>query len=243
MEVALIAGSAACASYVCYLNQMKGRKRVLVTGFNDWSDVQGDVWRCVENPTGMMLIGWSGAASPPAASFYLGPLPAYLRQHRPDVEWHFVTLPVVWSTSATIDYPSYDVVINLGLDGTLPAKTLHLEDGAYNGRKGKDAVASTPPTNVCESSMDPGAVLAREEVSRVIAKVSGAQLPSGFDCKSIKARSGNTFICNETNWRGLSSGVSYSYFVHVPPVDTETLLDQTAAAVGGAVIRLVDESV
>ena len=221
------------------------KKRVLVTGFNDWADVQGNIWKLEVNPTGMLIVG-AGAPSPPAVTAYTGPLPSFLRENAQDVEWHFLTLPVVWTTSATIDYTQYDIVINMGLNPSseMKANNVMVENGAYNMRVGEDAVKFNPPTDVNSTTLAKGAVLARPEVSDIVTAVAGMQLPGGFEICVMDARKGNTYICNETNWRGLEAGlageVTHNFFIHMPFPTTKGDMAPLTRAVGSTILALVD---
>jgi len=110
--------------------------RVLITGFHDWRELEGNVWRCRDNPSCRLIYG---AACPTPPIERRGPLVAALAAQGLDASFDFVTMPTLWSTAAGLDLLAYDVVVHMGLGVYDSHTTLLLECGAYNERRGTDA--------------------------------------------------------------------------------------------------------
>eukprot|EP00659_Diplonema_papillatum_P022208 gene22208-34081_t len=220
---------------------MGGERRpvVLVTGFNDWNHVES-LWQCSENPSGRLLVGDAGSRSADAPKD--GRLPALLREGRPDVEWRFLTLPVVWGIGAAVDYTAYDVVIHLGLQSALGPTLIQIEDGAYNLGVGLDAAGfqNSGPLD----PLFPGDSLHNDTVTRVVRSLEDEQLPGGFKCFVVDPTRHNTYICNETNWRAVRKTnegvVAAGYFLHIPQQGFDLAL--LAEALAALIPKLVDLS-
>ena len=232
------------------------RPRVLITGFHDWRELDGNIWRCRDNPSCRLILG-ECCASPPISRN--GPLPQALRASV-DADFTFVTLPVLWGASAGLDLLSYDVVIHMGLGVYDRHDTILVENDAYNLRQGQDALAHSPPGHTIEMGAPQVLVQgsAMQGRYRELAANASAALPGDFVLSLAPARVSNSYICNETHWRALkareraeveapslspsSSGavLGASYFVHLPYArDDEKDHRQLAAAVAEVIRRIV----
>eukprot|EP01064_Diplonema_japonicum_P011508 TRINITY_DN1890_c1_g1_i1.p1 TRINITY_DN1890_c1_g1~~TRINITY_DN1890_c1_g1_i1.p1 ORF type:complete len:232 (+),score=54.13 TRINITY_DN1890_c1_g1_i1:30-725(+) len=183
--------------------------RVLVTGFTDWHEVEGDIFKCEKNPSGRVVIG--------------GKLDEMLREKGKGVEWHFLRLPVVWGTAKVIDYAAYDVVINIGLNSGAADDIITLEDGAFNGRRGADAVGHA----ISEPLDHHGcASLSIPALSSIVRSLHNTKV-APFSIATTAHRPSNSYICNETHWNTLSAvqqgHIAAGYFVHIPDVKVSDL--------------------
>jgi hypothetical protein len=185
----------------CTQNQESGARsrpvRVLVTGFHDWKELGGNVWRCRDNPSCRLIYG-AACQTPPVHR--RGPLVSALAAQRLDATFDYVTLPTLWSTAAGLDLVAYDVVIHLGLGVYDSHTTLLLELGAYNERRGDDALY-----NRSGHTIDAGGATILEPppaLARRITALEGTTL-AGFRIAVAPARPENSFICNETHHRAL----------------------------------------
>jgi hypothetical protein len=97
-----VAGALACGTLTQCHTQESKRKRVLVTGFNDWRNL-GDagVWRCQENPSCRLLLGEISNKKPTAQ--YNGTLVKFLKENAKNTSFDFVTLPTVGSMQVCYD--------------------------------------------------------------------------------------------------------------------------------------------
>lgn len=195
--------------------------RVLVTGFHDWRDLGGtpNLWRCRDNPSCRLILG-GPTTSPPVGRD--GHLPRLLRDELPGVNFVFQTLSTTWGTSNSLDLLTYDLVVHLGLGVYDCHAKILVEDGAYNGRAGKDATGQE-----AGPALDMGAaqVCAHERMSRVVQGLSGRRV-AGFEVEAARARQSNNYICNETHWRALKAlqaaeqqggcPLRACFFVHIP---------------------------
>jgi hypothetical protein len=215
--------------------------RVLVTGFHDWKDLDSNIWRCRDNPSCRLIYGAS-CPTPPVER--RGPLVSALAALRLDATFDFVTLPTLWHTAAGLDLCAYDVVVHMGLGVYDAHDKLLLELGAYNERRGNDALGATAGHTIDAGGaqvLDPPPTLARR-----IAELDGRTL-GGFRIDVARARPENSFICNETHHRALraqalGAGAPRSvYFVHLPfPAkgdEAHTELGAGAAALIGALVE------
>lgn len=231
------------------------RPRVLITGFHDWRDLDGNIWRCRDNPSCRLLLG-SECPSPPIRRD--GPLPQALRFLCAEVaDFTFVTLPVLWGTSAGLDLLSYDIVIHLGLGVYDRDDLILVETDAYNMRRGADALAHAPPGQTIEMGSDQ--VLERSSGMHARYARLGAglaeQLPGDFQLSVAKARPANSYICNETHWRALRAQLQAhemndaaaqddrrrlqaAYFLHLPRARDENHCE-LANAVAEVVRRIL----
>ena len=194
------------------------RRRVLVTGFNDWLDLgtPPNVWRCRDNPSCRLLLGDAEHARPDR---FDGPLPARLAGLMPDVELTYLTLPVTWEIARDApEYGDQDVVVHLGLGVYDRTDVLLVEDGAYNLRRGQDAAGERR-----DGPIDPalGEVFAPPpETTRRVRAVDGETL-GGYHIEVKAARSDNSYLCNETHFWALREVVQderldQAFFVHIP---------------------------
>ena len=154
--------------------------------------------RCRDNPSCRLLYG-APSASPPIAK--AGPLVLALRAAGHDAEFCFQSLPVIWGTSAACDVLSYDMVVHLGLgvyDGT---ETILLESGAWNERRGLDALGKASGCTLDAGA--PQVLTDQATAANVGALAGGARLAGGHAVQIAEARPANAYICNETNWRAL----------------------------------------
>eukprot|EP00240_Pyramimonas_obovata_P014960 CAMPEP_0118944350 /NCGR_PEP_ID=MMETSP1169-20130426/40122_1 /TAXON_ID=36882 /ORGANISM="Pyramimonas obovata, Strain CCMP722" /LENGTH=193 /DNA_ID=CAMNT_0006889813 /DNA_START=166 /DNA_END=744 /DNA_ORIENTATION=- len=125
-----------------------GPLRVLVTGFHDWRELEGNCWRCRDNPSCRLIYG-PPCDFPPIQR--TGPLVKAVERRRPlsnagpDVEVTYQTLPTLWNTAAGLDLTHYNLVIHMGLGVYDNKHTLLLECGATNARRGTDAAGGAPP--------------------------------------------------------------------------------------------------
>jgi hypothetical protein len=241
--VAAVAAATTLTAVRCAAGGPSGehsRVRVLVTGFNDWRDLAGggggltvppNLWRCRDNPSCRLLLG-APSQSPPLSR--AGELCRLLRSLFPEqeaaraqVEWCFQTLPVTWQTGAGLDPHSFDVVIHIGLGVYDCDNLLLLEQGAFNGRAGLDALGHPPPGTTME--VGAGQQLLVPSMQASVAAMDGAPLQlrrsqhgggghvsSGggggggpappappFTVRVAAARQANSYICNDTHYRSL----------------------------------------
>jgi len=214
--------------------------RVLVTGFHDWRNLDGNIWRCRDNPSCRLIYG---AACPTPPVQRRGPLVSALAALRLDASFDFVTLPTVWHTAAGLDLCAYDVVVHMGLGVYDAHDKLLLELGAYNERRGGDALGATAGHTIDSGGaqvLDPPHALARK-----IADLDG-QTFGGFSIDVAPARPENSFICNETHHRALraqSLGLPTPravYFVHLPyPAKEDEAHTELGAGAAALIAALV----
>ncbi len=178
------------------------RIKVLVTGFNDWKNL-GDtpnLWRCRDNPSCRLLVG-AACDRPPLVK--QGGLARRLRRcaASPDVEidWHFQTLTTQWQTAASLDHLAFDVVVNIGLGVYDGSKELRVEQGAHNSARGADAAGHQPQSALQEEGMP--VVLAVESMTPKTTAVDGLQIGE-YKVLAVDARKKNSYICNDTHYRG-----------------------------------------
>jgi len=178
--------------------------RVLITGFHDWRELDGNVWRCRDNPACRLLLGSPSSEPPPTRS---GPLARALRAANADVDFTFQTLPVTWNTAAGLDLMRFDVVIHLGLGVYDRHDTILLEHGAFNRRSAApDAIArngsgraiveadGASTTDLYVGVMQPRYATLDTQP----ALLSGGGSDPAFQLTTAEAREANTYICNET---------------------------------------------
>lgn len=135
----------------------------------------------------------------------------------------FQTMTTTWGTSHTLDLLAYDVVVHLGLGVYDSRSKLLLEDGAFNGRAGKDAAGHDAGPTI---DMGAGQVCAHERMSGVVQRLSGRRIAGYFDVEVPRARPSNSYICNETHWRALTAlrsaerqgdaALTACFFMHIP---------------------------
>jgi len=217
--------------------------RVYVSAFLDWprtkeEAVGFDPWRCLNNPSGYLLIGrWHAGGGKPDPTG--GPLPRALRgirrtrDGRP-VEWTFDVLQTRWGAVETVPAREHDVVVSLGL-GVYPERygeaferTVLVEVGARNLRaRGPDvAGVSIGDAGAPGGIIDPAGarVLHARARERRRTREAARTVETAYGVYSVvtdAARDENAFICNETHYRLLAQVAPEGrprqvYFIHLP---------------------------
>ena len=227
------------------------RPRVLITGFNDWRDLEGNLFRCRDNPSCRLLLGAPHDAVPTKAP--RGPLVRALLG-QVDADFFFTTLPVTWGTAVQrLDRSSFDMVIHLGLGVYDSTNKILLERGAYNLRcAAKDASGAVGPNQKIEEGGaecllgNGGMQLRYEALARCPpALVTSANESETFMLVEAPARAANTYICNETHWSALMEceqpgRLKAAYFIHVPYAhEDDPTHEKLAAAVATLIERIV----
>lgn len=224
LSTAAAATTFALKHFISSCEESLTKPRVLVTGFHDWRDTDGNFWRCRDNPSCRVLLG-SPCPVPPITRN--GPLMRELRSCCPEAEIDYVTLPVTWGAANGLDLSSYDVVVHIGLGVYDSRKVLLLENGAYNARRGVDVSSRSPTHSTIEASDGPVLVNRSMEVRKAhiigvlcsrlanallhhctqerYAALKEISLPCGFELEMAFAREENTFLCNETHYRALKA--------------------------------------
>ena len=206
------------------------RPRVLITGFNDWHNLSGNLWRCRDNPSCRVLLGNASSSAPVERT---GPLVHALKNNTAlasSADFEFQTLPVIWGTTQGLDLTSYDLVIHLGLGVYDCYDKILLEKGAYNLRSAsKDVLQVCGPNEPIEAG---GAeclpiTTAMQRRYDALAREPPVLLTAGdehctFKVEEAPARPANTYICNESHYRALracelpESRLKAAYFIHLP---------------------------
>lgn len=213
----------------CKANSDKREKykhsgRVLVTGFFDWRGLgkPANLWRLRENPSGQLILG--ACDSPPLGGARPGALAKLLRDRFQDVT--FCVLPVLWGTARSLDLRQYNAVVHIGLGVYDATDYIVVEDGAYNLRKGADAVGCPGAGPFRPESK--GQFFMDEAMSKRVRALAGCTVQSmGQEFKIVVKgpRKSNTYICNETHWRALEcvrearrvqGRLKAVFFVHIP---------------------------
>jgi len=205
--------------------------KVLVTGFNDWNDLgePKNIWKCDKNPSCRLLLGSVHTEKP---SNYHGPLTQELEKES-QIEWHYITLPVLWHIAESIEYAKYDIVIHLGLNNFLPRNNFNIEYGAFNLRLGKDALGRSR-LEVIDDDLNENKIYPypnAREMEAVFGQIDGKTL-MGYKVEIKKAYPQNSYICNETNFTALkhlqqnfikpsSSLLRAAYFIHIPYAENQ----------------------
>ena len=197
------------------------RPRVLVTGFHDWTELDGNIWRCRDNPSCRLLLG-PPSTSPPLARD--GPLPRALAAAAVPADFCYITLPVIWNTASGLDLGAFEIVIHLGLGVYDSHHTILLERDAYNMRRGTDALSHAPPGQGLEDGAPQVQECSPSLAVQHAAVARDGELPGGFTVRVAPARTANSYICNATHWRALKAERELphprrpraGYFVHVP---------------------------
>ena len=218
--------------------------RVLITGFHDWRELDGNVWRCRDNPSCRLIYG-AACPSPPIER--RGPLVTALRKGSLKATFDFVTMPTLWHTAAGLDLLAYDVVFHLGLGVYDGHDKLLIELGAYNERRGGDAQGSTAGHTIDAGSAQE--LPPPPELERRIMSLSGTSI-QGFKIDVAPARAANTFICNETHHRALRAHAlgdgapSAVYFIHLPyPAKGDEGHTALGAGVAALISTLVQQQI
>ena len=247
------AAAAAAASAFASSCDAKKKPRVLVTGFHDWRELEGNIWRCRDNPSCRLLLG-AASEKPPVKRD--GPLARALRESN-TADFSFQTLPTTWGTSSGIDLTSYDIVIHLGLGVYDNHTTILLENSAYNMRNATaDALRVAGSGGPIEEGerrimkLESGQLTRYADLRREPSKLGNAtDGGKAFTVMEAPARKENSYICNETHWRSLRAVSTATdakpvaaYFIHVPYADPnrEKGYEELAAAVATLVQRIVE---
>ena len=198
---------------------------VLVTGFYDWRDLgtPPQQTRCRDNPSCRIL-----AKEGIGAREYLGPLANLLKDwnksQKPKVQLEFALLPVTWEALGNIPRERYQTIIHLGLGVYDSFHRILIEDGAYNFRKGKDAIGVSHKEEIEVKA--PVVLQAPLQVAQGIQRALKAQLPKPFHLVKASARKDNVYLCNSTYYEALKSLAQdknkaqqfkkEAYFIHIP---------------------------
>jgi hypothetical protein len=218
--------------------------RVLVTGFNDWEDLgePPQLWRCRDNPSCRLLVGEAAEGRPETLA---GPLVRRLEAAAPELEWRFATMPVTWGVYGELDEEltrDVDVVVDIGLGVYDRFDVLQLEAGAFNLARGTDAAGAARDRAIAAGAEpvlpDPPAVAAKIEA------LAGRRF-GRYELVVAEAREGNSYLCNETHYRALSSlgeadkdaGPREAYFLHIPYAEDGDY-EALAEGVAGVVLAL-----
>ena len=216
--------------------------RVLITGFNDWHSINGNVWKCCENPSCRLLLGCA-CDSPPEYGKREGELPKELEKNMKDVKFSYTTLPTIWGTGAVIAGDNYDIIIHLGL-GKYDENEIVLEDGAFNYRKGEDAIGYNCDAPISENSSH----IKIKSQSEIVQHLHNSSLPNNYKITTLPARMDNTYICNETYYRTLGAvedgRLQAGYFIHIPTKrDSDDGFDKLAGAISDVIQKLIRLSI
>ncbi len=176
--------------------------RVLVTGFYDWGNGAAPT-DCNVNPTCMLTEG------------------ALLRelQAQSSALWETDTLEVRWGVFTDTygdNAGRYDFVVNLGLNETLSYGTAEIEHGAYNLKYGPD-VRGTMKHEACAWQQEYEIIDDVPEAITRMNEVAGNRY-GAVSVGIANARSGNSFICNETHADAIiasRTGGFVPFFIHV----------------------------
>ena len=204
--------------------------RVLITGFNDWHNLSGNLWRCRDNPSCRVLLGNASSSAPVERT---GPLVRALKKNTAlasSADFEFQTLPVTWGTTQGLDLTSYDLVIHLGLGVYDCYDKILLEKGAYNLRSAsKDVLQVCGPNEPIEAGAAECLPITAAMQRRydALAREPPVLLTAGdehctFKVEEAPARPANTYICNESHYRALracelpKSRLKAAYFIHLP---------------------------
>ena len=148
-----------------------------------------------------------------------------------------------------MDYSDYDVVVHCGLGVYDNRETILLECGAWNERKGTDAVGRQRGGPVAGAPPAPtriGTPKMLANTTAVVASAIGHTLAGGHTLRLAEARPENTYLCNETHHRALKAldgGPRAAYFVHLPyAAEDDPEHRRLAASVAELLRRLVEVS-
>ncbi|MCR9165690.1 MAG: hypothetical protein ACE37F_08090 [Nannocystaceae bacterium] len=222
--------------------------RVLVTGFNDWTQLgePPNLWRCRDNPSCRLLVG--DALEQPPTDFE-GPLVAALQRAAGErsVQWSFATMPVTWGVATErTPYAEHDVVVHIGLGVYDRDDEVFVEAGAFNLRKGTDAAGTVVEAPILPG--EPEVLEAPPRVAAAVAAVDGRAF-GAMRARAMPARVENTYLCNETHTLALDAvaaseadggRLEAAYFVHIPqPKDGDwaTLAESVAGVVVALALR------
>mmetsp|Transcript_78435 Transcript_78435/g.156896 ORF Transcript_78435/g.156896 Transcript_78435/m.156896 type:complete len:278 (-) Transcript_78435:324-1157(-) len=257
------AGALVAIIVVCRRLSKRGKPpsqfRVLVTGFNDWRNVETrGVWTSDENPSSRLIVGEASDVPPIGRHGPLVKVLHGLSSCNPtlgNIEWSFMTLPTLWNVSSSLDYGFYDIVIHLGLGVYDNHTTILVEDGAFNSCCAHpDASGRLPPKKQL-AELHPSVLDSEGVTKRVLTSLKSPVdaretplMPCNFRVEVAAARPQNSYICNETNWRALSAvrevgtGVNgrlrAAFFIHVPYAKDPKEYGPLAEAVAGVISHL-----
>jgi hypothetical protein len=195
-------------------------RTILITGFYDWRDLGSppDPTRCRDNPSCRIL-----ASEGMGTRGFSGPLSTILKKwskNQSNLKIEFALLPVTWSGLGQIHREKYQLIIHLGLGVYDRFHRLLIEDGAYNWRKGKDAIGVSHEEKIQPDQ--PEILTVPPQVSLGIKRALSAHLPSPFTLVKAPARQDNTYLCNATYYEALlhinttPQENREAYFIHLP---------------------------
>lgn len=230
-------------------------RRVLVTGFNDWRNLEpeGNIWYCNENPSCRLLTGSTTSAQPTNLS---GPLVAQLKTRFPNIEWVFRTLPTTWGAFEEIRplYANLDAAVHTGLGVYDAFDKIFIENGAYGFRGSiTDAAGELPGEADGERGVPIGsgniALNPQDPIAMGIRRVANRKF-GGFRVETMQSRDSNNYICNETNHLALQevmqrrqaskTGAQTAFFLHLPyPKSGDSGYKPLASAVAQVIGALV----
>lgn len=210
-------------------------RHILVTGFYDWRDLgtPPQQTRCRDNPSCRIL-----ATEGIGARTFSGPLAQLIekwgQKQRSNIQIDFVLLPVTWETLGTLPRNRYQTIIHLGLGVYDSFHRILIEDGAYNWRKGVDAIGISHEGVIKVGA--PSVLPVPSQVTLGISRALNTQLPKPFHLVKATARKDNIFLCNSTYYEALDhlnqdkkSSDREAYFIHIPHRETESDIDLSTA--------------
>lgn len=224
-------------------SQTPNTRTVLVTGFYDWRDLgtPPQQTRCRDNPSCRILA--KEGVGPRAFSGVLAELlKTWSQNQKTEIQIDFALLPVTWEALGTLPRDRYQVIIHLGLGVYDSFHRILIEDGAYNLRKGKDAVGVLRQEAIEDGK--PTILSAPPQVSLGIHRALSAKLPKPFHLAKATARKSNAYLCNSTYYEALQSLTQNmkdphqtkkeAYFLHLPHRE-----GQSDLALSNAVFKVI----
>ena len=196
-------------------------KRILVTGFYDWRDLgtPPQQTRCRDNPS-CRILATEGVGERNFSGLLAQQLKTWSQSQKPKIQIDFALLPVTWDTLNTLPRKRYQTIIHLGLGVYDSFHRILIEDGAYNWRKGVDAIGVSREEVIQVAA--PTVLPPPSQVAKGIAKALNLQLSSPFYLVKATARKDNVYLCNSTYYEALHSIIKQqdtdreAYFLHLP---------------------------
>ena len=218
-------------------------QKVLITGFYDWRDLgtPPEQTRCRDNPSCRIL-----ATEGIGPRDFLGPLAQSLKNwnqsQKTKMQIDFELLPVTWEALGTLPRERYQIVIHLGLGVYDSFHRILIEDGAYNLRKGKDAIGTSRKEEIEPGK--PDILQSPPQVTVGIHRALNAKLPKPFHLVKATARKSNAYLCNSTYYEALQNLTqnikeahqtkNEAYFLHLPHRE-----EQSDRALSNAVFEVI----